>query len=186
MIEYNGEQFIFKGQLDDKKNICGKGSIHYNDGRIYEGIFKNAKLNGAGKYISINGDIYEGFFNNGNLSGKGTIIKTKINDKTISKDDSSEINYEENDNKIIYKGDIKDFKKEGNGIESCEEFTYEGHFSNDMKNGEGFLIYTKSGDKYKGEFKDDQITGKGNYIWANGDSYTGDFIDGKIGGKWYI
>ena len=186
MIEYNGEQFIFKGQLDDKKNICGKGSIHYNDGRIYEGIFENGKLNGIGKYISTNGDIYEGFFNNGNLNGKGTIIKTKINkNKSINKDDSSVIN-EDNDHnkyKIIYKGDIKDFKKEGNGIESCDDFRYEGHFSNDMKNGEGFLIYTKSGDKYKGEFKNDEITGKGNYIWANGDSYTGDFIDGKMEGN---
>ena len=188
IIDYNGEQLIFKGKLEDRKNVCGKGIISYNDGRIYEGVFENCKLNGEGKYISSNGDIYKGIFNNGNISGKGIIIKVNKNksNKSLNQNDSSEIINDENEinkNKVIYKGDIKDFKKEGNGTEECDEYKYEGNFNNDMKNGEGFLVYAKSGDKYKGEFKDDKITGKGSYIWANGDSYTGDFIEGKMHGK---
>ena len=112
IIDYNGEQLIFKGKLDDKKNICGKGTLSYNDGRIYEGIFENCKLNGNGKYIASNGDIFEGVFINGNLT-EGTIIKKNENkkksNKSITQNDSSEINNEEYE--IIYKGDIKDFKK---------------------------------------------------------------------------
>ena len=186
IIEYNGEKGIFRGKLDDKNNICGKGKIHYKDGRIYEGIFENGKLNGEGKYISSNGDIYEGYFKNGILSGKGSIIKIKeVKNKTtsIDKEEDSRSNFNNEINKITYIGDIKDFKKEGKGKEECDDYKYEGNFHNDMKNGEGFVIYLKLGDKYKGSFKDDAITGRGTYTWKNGDIYEGDFIDGKMHGK---
>ena len=172
--------------MDDKNNICGKGKIHYKDGRIYEGIFENGKLNGEGKYISSNGDIYEGYFKNGILSGKGSIIKIKeVKNKTtsIDKEEDSRSNFNNEINKITYIGDIKDFKKEGKGKEECDDYKYEGNFHNDMKNGEGFVIYLKLGDKYKGSFKDDAITGRGTYTWKNGDIYEGDFIDGKMHGK---
>ena len=167
IIEYNGEKGIFKGKLEDRKKISGKGKIQYKDGRTYEGIFENGVLNGKGKYTSDKGDIYEGAFTNGNLSGLGTIIKIKENKNTSSifnKEDSSEIfQNETNKEKIIYRGYIKDFKKEGKGIEECDEYKYEGYFHEDKKNGQGVVIY-KTGDKYKGEFKEDKLTGNGNYL----------------------
>ena len=184
IIEYNGEKGIFKGKLEDRKNICGKGKIQYKDGRIYEGIFENGVLNGQGKYTSSNGDTYEGIFTHGNLSGNGIIIKAKENktkSSSLNKEDSSDI-FQHEKEKIIYKGCIKDFKKEGKGIEECDEYKYEGNFQNDKKNGKGLVIYS-TGDQYIGEFKDDQLSGHGNYIWNNGDSYEGEFTDGKINGK---
>lgn len=182
IIEYNGEKCNYKGI--EKKKINGKGKILYRDGRIYEGIFENGMLNGNGKYISSNGDIYEGNFNKGNLSGKGTIIKSKENSNNSKEDSNShKENSNKDNNKITYIGEIKNFKKEGNGIETCDEYKYEGFFHDDMKNGEGLLVYLSTGDKYNGHFKDDKITGYGNYVWENGDSYIGDFVNGKMHGK---
>ena len=36
IIEFNGERCIFKGQLEDKKNISGKGKMYYKDGNMKE------------------------------------------------------------------------------------------------------------------------------------------------------
>ena len=180
IIELNGEGCIFKGKLEDKKNICGKGKMYYKDGRKYEGNFKNGKLNGKGKYTTNNGVIYEGIFNNGNLSGKGNITKFV----SISQEDKSQICQEKEKNyKIEYEGEIKDFKREGKGKEKTSEYQYDGDFHNDMKNGKGISVFFNSGDKYEGEFRDDKITGHGKYIWNNKNIYEGEFFDGKMHGK---
>ena len=188
IIEYDGEKCLYKGKLGDKKKINGKGKIYFKDGRIYEGMFIDGKLNGQGKYISSNGDIYKGNFINGNLLGKGTIIKIKENKSRIhSNNTKSSISQDKKDNnindKIIYIGDIRDFKKEGHGIEKNNEYKYEGSFHNNKRNGKGILTYFNSEDKYEGDFKDDKITGNGYYLWENGHSYKGEFVDGKMNGK---
>ena len=186
IIEYNGEKCIFKGKLRDKKNICGTGKLYYKDGRKYEGIFENGKLNGKGIYITDNGDIYEGIFNNGNLSGKGKITRFKEykgkKNSSLIQEDSTRI-CQDNQNKIEYEGEIKDFKKEGKGKEKSDEYKYEGNYHNDMKNGFGIIIFFNSGDKYEGNFIDDEITGHGKYIWNNKCIYEGDFFEGKLHGR---
>ena len=40
-----------------------------------------------------------------------------------------------------------------------------------------------SGDKYVGEFKDDQLHGQGTYTFANGDKYVGEWKDDKKHGQ---
>ena len=79
--------------------------------------------------------------------------------------------YDINKNKKIYEGDIKDFKKEGKGIETCSEYKYEGDFHNDMKHGQGSIIYFKIKQKYRGEFKNDYATGYGSFEWENKQKY---------------
>ena len=191
-IDFESDKVLFKGKLDDKLKINGKGKMYFKDGRIYEGIFINGKLNGEGKYTNSNGDIFEGNFVGGIISGKGKIIKLKENNNIRSKskinnnksrNNISNISVEEKNKKKTYIGDIKYFKKEGYGIETCDDYRYEGSFHNDMKNGKGVLQYLNSDDKYEGEFKDDKITGYGYYVWENGQTYKGDFIEGKMDGK---
>ena len=187
IIENNGERCIFKGQLEDKKNICGKGTIFYKNGRKYEGIFENGKLNGKGKYIASNGDIYEGIFDKGNLSGKGKITrfenKEKKNPSLIQEDSTRYLQDKDKPNKIEFEGEIKDYKKEGKGREKSDEYEFEGNYHNDMKNGLGKITYLISGDKYEGEFKNDTITGHGKYIWNNKSVYIGEFLEGKMHGR---
>ena len=191
-IDFESDKVLFKGKLDDKLKINGKGKMYFKDGRIYEGIFINGKLNGEGKYTNSNGDIFEGNFVGGILSGKGKIIKLKENNNirnkskinySKSRNNNSNISVEDKNKKKTYVGDIKYFKKEGHGIETCDDYRYEGSFHNDMKNGKGVLQYLNSDDKYEGEFKDDKITGYGYYVWENGQTYKGDFIEGKMDGK---
>ena len=188
-IVFEGEKCIFNGKLDDKINISGKGKINLKDGRIYDGTFVNGKLEGKGNYINNKGDVFIGNFTDGILNGKGKIIKKiENNNKSNGAHDeknNDNINNDENnmENNLVYEGDIKNFMKEGYGIEKCPEYTYEGYFHNDKKNGQGSIIYLKQGRKYKGEFKNNEITGKGFLTYENNQTYNGELLNGKKEGK---
>jgi hypothetical protein len=159
-IDFESDKVLFKGKLDDKLKINGKGKMYFKDGRIYEGIFINGKLNGEGKYTNSNGDIFEGNFTGGILSGNGKIIKLKdhnnnsrsksrISFNNKSRNNINNIYAEDINKKKIYVGDIKYFKKEGHGIETCDDYRDEGSFHDDMKNGKGILQYLNSNDNYE-------------------------------------
>ena len=185
-IEFEGEKCIFNGVLDDKINICGKGKINLKDGRTYEGTFVDGKLEGEGTYINNKGDIYIGGFIGGKLNGKGKIIQKRENiNKSNGGNEQENINNKDNndDNNLVYEGEIKDFKREGHGVEKCPEYVYDGNFHDDMKNGQGSIKYLKLGRKYKGEFKNNEITGYGYLIYENKQTYKGDLVDGKKEGK---
>ena len=148
-------------------SLTGKGSLYLQNGKKYEGNFINGELNGWCRYISNKAICYEGLFIDGILNGKGEII-------TIN----------ENRKKYIYKGDIKNFKKEGKGNEKTNDFNYEGDFHNNIKHGQGkIFFYNNSSEYYEGEFKNGEITGKGFYKWKNKHTYTGEFFRGKMHGK---
>ena len=185
-IEFEGEKCIFNGVLDDKINICGKGKINLKDGRTYEGTFVDGKLEGEGTYINNKGDIYIGGFIGGKLNGKGKIIQKRENiNKSNGGNEQENINNKDNndDNNLVYEGEIKDFKREGHGVEKCPEYVYEGNFHDDMKNGQGSIKYLKLGRKYEGEFKNNEITGYGYLIYENKQTYNGNLVDGKKEGK---
>ena len=185
-IEFEGEKCIFNGVLDDKINICGKGKINLKDGRTYEGTFFDGKLEGEGTYINNKGDIYIGGFIGGKLNGKGKIIQKRENiNKSNGGNEQENINNKDNndDNNLVYEGEIKDFKREGHGVEKCPEYVYEGNFHDDMKNGQGSIKYLKLGRKYEGEFKNNEITGYGYLIYENKQTYKGNLVDGKKEGK---
>ena len=184
-IEFEGEKCIFNGNLEDKNNICGKGKINLKDGRIYEGTFVNGKLEGKGSYTNNKGDIYIGNFIEGNLNGKGKIIQKKenINKSNGGKEEDNNIINLNDDNNLVYEGEIKNFKKEGHGVEKCPDYKYEGNFHNDMKNGQGSIIYLKRGRKYTGEFKNNEITGYGYLIYENDHTYKGQLVNEKKEGR---
>ena len=185
-IEFEGEKCLFNGVLDDKINICGKGKINLKDGRTYEGTFVDGKLEGEGTYINNKGDIYIGGFIGGKLNGKGKIIQKRENiNKSNGGNEQENINNKDNndDNNLVYEGEIKDFKREGHGVEKCPEYVYDGNFHDDMKNGQGSIKYLKLGRKYEGEFKNNEITGYGYLIYENKQTYEGNLVDGKKEGK---
>ena len=178
IINYEGEQCLYNGELDNKYQLNGEGCLKFKNGKIIEGNFIDGKLNGFGKYTDENGNYYEGEFTNGELNGNGKIIKIKENINNKSMNSTRKLL-----NKVIYTGIIKNFKKEGLGKEICSDYIYEGNFQNDMKNGKGKINFINTGDFYEGEFTNDKITGYGKYIWANKHQYIGDFIDGEMNGK---
>ena len=180
--KYKNEDCLYKGTLtldsiQKNKNVqskmlyninslTGRGVLYLRNGKKYEGNFINGELNGWCRYINSKGVCYEGLFIKGVLNGKGEIIKI-----------------DENLRKHIYKGDIKNFKKEGKGKEKTNDFSYEGEFVNDMKHGNGKIFYNNNGDYYEGQFSNGLITGKGFYKWKNQHTYFGDFVCGKMHGK---
>lgn len=84
-----------------------------------------------------------------------------------------------------YEGDWKRFenilKRHGKGVFTCEEFTYEGDFEEDLFHGKGFIKF-KDGSNYIGDFRHGAITGKGKYTFVDGSTYEGAFRDGKMHG----
>ena len=164
----NGEQCLYKGELNINGEFNGYGELYFKNGKKYEGKFTNGKLNGYGRLINLFGLIcYEGIFKDNHLlNGKGKIIKI-----------------EANGDKTIYEGEIKNMKREGKGIEKNKEYTYLGSFSDDLKHGKGKIIYNSGEQYYEGEFTNGKLTGKGFYHWGNKCTYEGDFLDGQMHGK---
>ena len=179
LSKYQNKDCLYKGTLNinnitknkvnkiyNINNLNGKGVLYLKNGKKYEGNFINGHLNGWCRFINSNGICYEGLFIDGILNGKGEIIKI-----------------DENRRKNIFRGDIKNFKKEGKGEEKTSDYTYEGEFLNDIKHGKGKINYNNTGDYYEGIFTKGEITGNGFYSWKNKHMYNGDFVAGKMHGK---
>ena len=156
--------YCYKGSVDlftNKK--CGYGELNYLDGSQKIGTFYNDEFIGWNTYINSEGILYVGFFSKNKLNGKGLMYCSE--------------------NEHIYKGDFIEDMRHGFGKDYRKNAKYEGQFSNDKKNGKGEIVLN-SGDIYKGEFKNNKITGFGHYIWKNNNhEYIGYFFDGKFHGE---
>jgi hypothetical protein len=49
--------------------------------------------------------------------------------------------------------------------------------------GKGRFLYEKTGDEYRGAFRDGKRHGMGEYVFANGNRYVGQWVDNEIHGK---
>ena len=167
VIEYKGDKYLYIGELDKQSKPNGFGVLYTTNGAKYEGNMCEGKLIGLGRYIDEEGTCYEGIFNNNNIvSNKAKIIK-----------------YNEHNIKTKYFGDVINYKKNGKGEETSDEYRYTGEFLGDLRHGQGRLEFLKLGDLYEGEFNRGEITGKGLYIWNNKQKYKGDFVNGIKHGK---
>jgi len=59
---------------------------------------------------------------------------------------------------------------------------YEGDWVNDQMNGKGIFFWA-DGDRYEGDWVNDQMNGKGIFFWADGDRYEGDWVNDQMNGK---
>ena len=161
---------------------------HNNNVRL-----KTVKVNNKENNIYKNNDeiFYHGEFNEKDEKeglGKMVIINDK-NERTyyhgIWKKDEliNGVIYYQNNSK--YKGEIKNFLKNGKGLYITENETYDGDWKEDQKDGEGLIKY-KDGIKYKGQFKKDTFNGKGEMIWPDGTYYSGDFCHNIFHGKGFL
>ena len=162
------EDYLYRGDLDLEGKFNGYGELYLKNGKKYEGKFIDGKLNGYGRLIDLFGiKCYEGQFkDNQLLDGKGKIIE-------ICGDGS----------RAVYEGDIKNMKRDGNGIEIRKDYTYMGQFSNDVKHGQGKAIFDDGKTVYEGDFTNGKMTGKGKFNWKNNSSYDGEFLNGEMHGK---
>ena len=167
-----------------------------NDNILFENYHKDNSLEMTIRFqehnITDNNEIfYHGEFNNQNEKeglGKMVIINAK-NEKIYyygiwqKNELRNGIIYYSSKSK--YKGEIKDYKREGKGEYISEDETYEGEWKDDYKDGEG-LIKFKDNIEYKGHFKKNKIHGKGEMNWPDGTYYSGDFYDNIFHGEGYL
>ena len=163
---------LFIGQYDEPNSeklnfvLKGKGSLYYQNGVKYEGIFIKSKLNGIGRYITEHGICYEGIFKKGKMQPKGKQIMA-----------------DEEGNLIIYEGTLNNYIKEGKGILETKAYKYEGDFKNDKRSGKGILKYKDNGNIYEGDFLDDKLQGYGIYTFQNKKTYEGQIENGIFHGQ---
>jgi hypothetical protein len=140
----------------------------YDNGDVYEGMFKDDFKHGKGILKSSNGDVYEGMFKDNYKHGKGVMTIVELDN--------------------IYSGCWESDCKHGYGIESYgKESVYEGNFRFNIWKGKG-NFKTNVGvelegtcDEFEGEFDGDFRFGLVKF--ANGDCYFGEYKDGKLHGE---
>ena len=76
----------------------------------------------------------------------------------------------------VFEGEFLYGRKNGYGVYSGENTSYEGYFKDDLKEGHGKHLFV-NGDSYEGEYKNDMRNGRGIYTWADGGYYDGEFKD---------
>ena len=155
------QETIYIGSINFKGERHGYGQLIQKNGIKIEGIWKEGILDGWGRVTDGNGQFIEGYFINGKINGKG--MKKNLQEYT-------------------YIGDFYLGMKEGFGKEENKKIIYEGEFHKDLKSGNGVCFFKLLGEKYKGEFDNNLINGKGFYEWKNGNSFEGSFINGKMNG----
>lgn len=152
---------LYEGSFkNDKMN--GKGKMSYPDGNTYEGDWLDDKREGFGVYNCPDGRRYEGTFHNDVLEGKGTMY------------------YENGD---IFQGEWVNDAMEGYGVYKWHDNRiYEGQYVNGIEHGKGKMTYS-SGDIYEGDFVNGNCEGKGIYTWIDGTRYEGEWSDNKKHGN---
>ncbi len=127
----------------------------------------------GGRYTTLeNGDKYVGEVDENGEPTSGVIKKQDGTEATIDKANNT-ITYNNGDK---YVGEIKNGMRDGNGIMtfSATGDIYEGQFEKDVITGKGIMKYA-NGDLYDGYFKNGKKDGEGIFSYANGNSYEGYF-----------
>lgn len=163
-----------------KKKIQTR-TIHYRNGKVYEGEIKNGKPHGFGQMRYKNNRIYKGRFINGEREdirkiyqdGSRYINKLGEQAKIIMSDGS------------IYEGECLFKNLYPNVIPVLDINGYEvsGQSCDYVPHGNGCLI-DQDGKKYiTGEFVDGKLNGTATIVHKNGDKHIGYFKNGKFEGN---
>jgi hypothetical protein len=134
-----------------KPNVCkrnGHGIIKFADGNVYEGNWKDNKLEGHGIIKKADGNVYERNWKDDKRDGHGI---HKYADGSV------------------YEGNWKDNKRDGFGIfkiaDGDGEDVYEGNWKDDKRDGHGILKFASgiaSGNVYEGNCLKDTMY----YCWT--------------------
>ena len=139
--------------------VNGKGILITAEGDRYEGIFKNSRLVGEGKWRSRHGDLYRGNFENGKVTGKGKLTLT---------------------NGDFYIGEFRNGKFHGKGKYGFQNGdSYIGHWKRGQMNGYG-VYYFKDGRQREGEFENGKLIEETYVYEESKEEPTPTFNEGKM------
>ncbi|CAL1528059.1 unnamed protein product [Lymnaea stagnalis] len=164
---YENSFFRYEGEwVKGKKH--GHGKLVMKDGTYYEGQFTDGEITGNGfKFFSSSNAKYTGQFLNGEMHGEGMMHY---------KDGS------------IYKGDWYKNRRQGYGtLWTNMKAVYEGSFYEDAKDGQDnpcfIIIFVSNGDRYEGHWTQDKRNGLGELWCADGSQYEGNFVNDLFHGE---
>lgn len=143
---------------------------------MYNGNWEDNLMDGFGFYSINNTILYEGEFKQNKPKGKGNIVNLKESTSYVG--DVYGWHYTQGVLKhgegVLIRKDSKDPKG---------DYTYKGSFKNGLRDGKYAEYICENGKKvYKGEFKDDQLTGEGELNSNSGvfvKKYKGKFVNGQ-------
>lgn len=140
----------------------GYGVMLWPDGSRYDGMFKDGKITGTGRFIRSNGDVYQGNLENFKANGYGIYKQAGA---------------------IIYKGNWKDDRQHGKGTQLWSDgANYEGEFDNGAISGQGTFTWPNK-KSYTGNWHNGKEHGRGKLRWTTGSEYEGDWENGTRTGK---
>ena len=184
---YTDEIGKYAGEWQNNKRK-GQATLTYPNGDKYVGEFKDDKRSGQGTYSHAGGTVKEGIWKDGEfqyakkLSPPVPIAKTPTQDDEIISASSGS----------GFASDLPPCPEyrhptESPWINCFGTFTwsggdkYFGEFKDDEQHGQGTYTYA-NGDKYVGEWSDNEKNGQGTYTWADGKREIGEYKNGKLNG----
>lgn len=204
MMEITYRNSIYYGQVkefeDGRCHKEGKGILLYDNGRVYEGNWKNNKREGIGyeRFQSSGNDgssqdlkdntdcdIYQGEYMMGRAHGRGVYVwqNGETYDGEWYKGMRQGKGIWKGINNQYYDGEWSKGKAHGFGVHLWSNGDkYDGEWYRSLKHGKG-KDYFHNGDTYEGEYRYGKFEGIGTYKYAKGAIYVGQFKDGCKHGK---
>jgi hypothetical protein len=146
--------------------INGKGKYDYG-WCVYEGEFKNGKMDGTGTLNYGEGEKYVGAFSKGKENGKGRLYHKDSTTEDVQFIDGVRV-------------------REAQTLTAVAEKPSTGCVDGDCENGTGTYIFP-SGNKYTGQFKNYARDGNGIAWMSNGDRFEGIFRNNDFAsGSYYF
>ena len=170
---FSPEGVTYEGEWKDGLKH-GKGMMK-TESMTYDGSWESGNINGKGKIKWENGNIFEGEFKENKMNGYGYMIWYDLLEKYIGKwkDDKQNGNgmhiwYEPQgelkEMRNRYVGQWKNGARNGYGVFFYSNGArYEGEWKNNLKNGFGIMVY-EDGRKYIGRFDEDRLVDKYNEL----------------------
>jgi hypothetical protein len=130
----------------------GQGTMTYNSGAVYKGLFSKGRFQGRGNIFYKSGSYCAANFEKGKMQG------------------GADCRYS-NGNKYV--GNMNNGKRHGyGGMTYSSGAYYGGSWKNNLPHGSGKIRYA-DGDTYDGQWVNGERTGEGAYRYTSGTSYIG-------------
>uniref|UniRef100_A0A3Q3J027 Alsin-like PH-like domain-containing protein n=1 Tax=Monopterus albus TaxID=43700 RepID=A0A3Q3J027_MONAL len=152
----------FKNGLEDGYGECVIPNKVLNKPDSYQGLWRDGKIHGFGKYKYASGEVYEGCFCDGQRYGYGMLSSGKLAKASYS----------------VFIGQWIQDRKTGYGV--YDDITrgekYMGLWLDDQRHGSAVVV-TQGGLYYEGTFRENKMSGLGLLVSDDDTAFHGEFSD---------